>query len=261
MYITHLLICFILLAASIGAAPASSADDTKSEIVVSAASSVKNAFEEIGGLFQSNHKGVTLYFNFGGSGDLKRQIMGGAPVDVFASASQKDMDDLERDGFIERASRSNFATNKLVLVRPATSTVPLSSFEDLKRGDVKRIALGNPATVPAGFYAKETLTRLGLWESLKDKFVMAESVRQALDYAARAEVDAGIVFVTDALLRGREVRVVATAEEKTHSPIIYPIAVTRGSSHASLARDFVSLVLSKEGQAILKRRGFSAAGR
>ena len=123
------------------------------EITVSAAISLKDTFEEIGTIFKESHPEARLLFNFGASGDLARQIEAGAPVDVFASAAQKDMDDIEKKGLILSATRTNFAGNSVVLVKPSQSSIRIESFEDLRKAEVKRIVIGNPNTVPAGRYA------------------------------------------------------------------------------------------------------------
>jgi molybdate transport system substrate-binding protein len=227
-----------------------------SEIIVSAAISLTNAFEEIGTLFKEKQKDVRILFNFGASGDLARQIIAGAPVDVFASASPKDMDDLDQKGLIIKGTRKDFAGNRVVLIIPAKSAIPLTSFNDLKREEFKRIAIGNPKTVPAGRYSEEVLIYFNLIGAVKDRLIFAENVRQVLDYVARGEVDAGMVYSTDALVRAKEVRIVAEAPEQSHRPVLYPIAVVKESKKEALAREFVSVVTSKEGKKVLEKYGF-----
>lgn len=229
---------------------------TAEELTISAAISLKNAFEDIGRQFEKSHPGVKVLFNFGASGDLARQIEAGAPVDVFASAALKDMDDLDRQGLIRPGSKTNFAGNTLVLVFPNGSPIPGKSFQDLKDGRIQKIAIGNPKTVPAGRYAQEVLTRLQLWEILKNKLILAENVRQVLDYVARGEVDAGLVYSTDARIRVNEVKTISTASEESHQPILYPIGIIRGTKKETLAAEFVALVLSRNGKDILQRYGF-----
>jgi molybdate transport system substrate-binding protein len=226
------------------------------EITVSAAISLKNAFEEIGEIFTGTYPEARLLFNFGASGDLARQIEAGAPVDVFASAAQKDMDDIDRKGLILSGTRTNFAGNGVVLVNPSLSSIRIESFEDLSKAKVKRIVIGNPKTVPAGRYAEEVLKSLKLWDRIMDKFVLAENVRQALDYVARNEVDAGMVYATDAMIRSKEVRIVLKAPQGSHQPVVYPVGVVKGSKNESLAREFVTFVVSRDGQEILKKYGF-----
>jgi molybdate transport system substrate-binding protein len=225
-------------------------------ITVSAAISLKDAFEEIGKLFESCNKDVKIAFNFGASGDLMAQIKGGAPVDVFASAALKDMDGLDHDGFVIKDSRANFVSNSIVLIIPVSSKVTIGSFEDLKKPDVEKIAIGNPQSVPAGRYAHDIIQSLKLSDELKDKLVLAENVRQVLDYVARNEADAGMVYLTDAKTRPQEVTVVAVASEGSHTPILYPIGIVKGSKNEKAARAFISLVRSDEGKKILEKYGF-----
>jgi len=226
------------------------------EITVSAAISLKNTFEEIGKIFEEKHPRTKVRFNFGASGDLARQIEAGAPVDVFASAAQKDMDDIDQKGLITSGTRMNFAGNSVVLVKPGMSQIRMELFEDLRKPEVKKIVIGNPKSVPAGRYAEEVLKYLNLWEAVRDKLVLAEHVRQALDYVARNEVDAAMVYSTDAMIRPREVRIVTNAPDRSHQPIVYPIGIVKGSKNQSLAKEFVAFVLSPEGKNLLKKYGF-----
>ncbi len=202
--------------------------------------------------------GVKVIFNFGASGDLARQIEAGAPVDVFASAASKDVDDIGRKGLLASNSRKDFARNTVVLIQPIRSTIELGSVKDLLSGEVKRIAVGNPRTVPAGRYAEEALRYFSLWDRLKDKLVFGENVRQVLDYVARDEADAGLVYSTDAAVRSKDVKIIETLPAESHSPIVYPIGVIKGTKAENLARAFVDFVVSREGQKILSQYGFIA---
>lgn len=225
------------------------------EITVSAAISLKNAFEEIGRLYEAKAGSTKVLFNFGASGDLARQIGGGAPADVFASAARKDMDILEGNGLLSQGTRVNFTGNAVVLITPLKGT-PLKGFEDLGKATVTKIASGNPKTVPAGRYAAEVLDYYRLSGITKNKLVFTENVRQALEYVARGEVDAGIVYATDAAVRAREVKLVSTAPEVSHRPVIYPIAVVKGTKNEANAKAFIAFVLSPSGQKILEKYGF-----
>jgi molybdate transport system substrate-binding protein len=230
------------------------------EIMISAAISLKNAFEEIGKTFIGKHPGTKVVFNFGASGDLARQIEAGAPVDVFASAAQKDMDDLDQNDIIIKGTREDFARNSFVLIIPTKSAIHLTSFNDLRKGEIQKIAIGNPKTVPAGRYAEEVLRHFNLWDVLRDKLIFAENVRQVLDYVTRGEVDAGMVYSTDALVRAKDVKVVAEAPDQSHRPVVYPIAVVKGTKKEALARKFITVVTSKKGEKILERYGFRGSG-
>lgn len=245
-----------LLAVVFGAAwPAASAPN---EIVISAAASLKNAFEEIG-LIYEKQTGVHANFNFAASGALQQQIETGAPVDVFASAAEKQMNALEKKGLLLEGTRQDFSGNSLVLILPADSKIRVKEFSDLERPEIARLALGNPQTVPAGQYAQETLTSLKLWDKLQSRFILAENVRQVLDYVARSEVDAGVVYASDAAIAKQRIRVAATASKNLHSAIIYPIAVIGSSSNSAAAKRFIDLVLSKTGKMILAKYGFALA--
>jgi molybdate transport system substrate-binding protein len=249
------LLAFISLFTALIAAGIAIAEPT-GEITVSAAISLKNAFEEIGKLYETQNTPGKVVFNFGASGDLMAQIKGGAPVDVFASAAQKDMDELDAEGFVVKDTRTNFVANSVVLIVPSSSTLVLTSFDDLMKAEVKKIAVGNPKTVPVGRYSDEIFQYYRISDMIKNKLVFAENVRQVLDYAVRNEVDAGVVYSTDAKLRQQEVKVVLTAPEASHKPIIYPIAVVRGTKHEGAAKVFISLVTSDEGRKILSKYGF-----
>ncbi len=246
------LLVILMVAQSV---PFSFAESTK-EMTVSAAISLKDAFVELGKIFKERRPGAKLVFNFGASGDLARQIEAGAPVDLFASAAQKDMEDIDRKGLLVVNSRTNFTVNKVVLVKPARSRIPLDSFHDLQKIEIKRVVIGNPKTVPAGRYAEEVLRYYHLWDAIKEKLIFAEHVRQGLDYVARNEVDAAIVYSTDASVRDKEVKVVAMAPEASHQPIVYPVAIVKGTKNENLARSFISLILSEEGNKVLQKFGF-----
>ena len=237
------------------ASPSLSFAGASKDITVSAAMSLKNAFEQIGRLYESRH-GIKVIFNFGASGTLAIQISGGAPVDVFASASQKEMDDIEKKKCVMPGTRVDFANNSIALIVPSNSKIPLRSFEDLKSDKIKRIAIGNPKTVPAGRYAAEVLEYFNLSTPLHNKLIFAEHVRQVLDYVARGEVDAGIVYATDAAFSKTDTKVVTIAPEVSHSLIIYPISVVQGTRSEAAANAFIKLVLSDEARKILLKHGF-----
>ena len=145
-------------------------------------------------------------------------------------------------------------TNALVLIGPRDPKLALSGVEDLAKPAVKRVGLGNPATVPVGRYSKEALAQAGLWEALQPKLIMGESVRQVLDYVSRGEVDAGFVFATDAAIAKGKVKTVA--EVQGHQPIVYPAALVAASKKQELGQAFLNLLASPEGMAILTKYGF-----
>jgi molybdate transport system substrate-binding protein len=232
---------------------------TQSELLVSGAISLRESLQRIGVLFEQRHPEVKVVFNFGGSGVLQQQIERGAPVDVFVSAAPKQMDELQAKGLLLDDTRRTLTANRVVLIKPPDLRFGFGSFKDLMKSEVKRIAIGNPRTVPAGEYAREVLTSLRLWDALEPKLILTENVRQALVYVIRGEVEAGLVYATDAQSAGREVQVAAAAPEGSHHPVIYPIAVVTASKVPVLARAFVDLALSDEGQEVLRAHGFHSA--
>lgn len=232
------------------------AEPAARDVTFSVAVSLKEAVEELGRRFMQARAGVTLRYNFGASGELARQIEAGAPVDLFLSAAARQMDDLERRGLVLAATRRVFARNALVVVKSSDSRVDLTNAADLLAPRVRRIVIGNPKIVPAGQYAEESLRALGLWDRLVPRLVFAENVRQALEYVARGEVDAGFVYASD--LAARPGRVVAAFRpgEDTYQPITYPVAVVAAARESAVAEAFIALLLSAEGQAVLARFGF-----
>lgn len=233
-------------------------------ITVSAAASLTNAFKEIGEAFEAKHPGNSVKFNFAASGVLLQQIIQGAPVDVFAAADQESMDKAQVEGVIKEKTRADFTGNGLVLITPVDSKLTIKSLNDLKGTDIKHIAIGNPATTPAGRYARAAMQQANVWTAIEPKLVLAENVRQSLNYVGRGEVDAGFVFSTDAKQDAGKVKVVLTiptvkagktSGQWVANPITYPIAEI-AHSKAPLASAFITFVRSPEGQTILAGYGF-----
>jgi len=225
-----------------------------SDLTVSAAASLTDAFGAVKTAFAKEHPGVNVTMNFAASGALLSQMEKGAPVDVFASADQKTMDMAVEKKLIDVPTRVNFAQNSLVLTVPAGNPAKVKDLASLKTAAVKRVAVGNPETVPAGRYTKAALVKLGEWDPIASKFVMAESVRQVLDYLSRGEVDAGFVYGTDAKKGGDKVKVVA--EIPLEKPVSYPIAVLTAAANKKDAAAFIAFVASPKGQEILAKYGF-----
>lgn len=226
------------------------------DLVVSAASSLTDAFQAVGKAYEAKHPDTHVVLNFAASDVLLRQIASGAPADVFASADQTAMDKAATASAIDPATRKDFASNRLVLIVPHDSTASIGTPGDLKAPGVKRVAYGDPASVPVGRYTKAALEAQGLWEAVSAKGVLAQNVRQSLDYVARGEVDAGFVFATDAAIMKDKVKVAATVP--TPKPITYPIAVVAGSKQPKDAAMFEAFVQSAEGRRILAGFGFEA---
>jgi molybdate transport system substrate-binding protein len=261
LLIASLLFLFVVGAA--GSFALRGAPQETASITVSAAISLKDALDELGPIFQvQQHRknggnGTAVTYNYGGSGTLARQIEQGAPVDVFFSAAEKQMDELAAQGLIDADSRHDLVGNALVLIGPAQSTT-LHSFQDLANPAVKNIALGETSTVPAGMYAQQTLEHLGLLAAVQKKVVYAKDVRAVLTYVETGNADAGLVYQTDANT-SKKVRVIAIAPPDSHDPILYPVAVLRDSKNKAAARAFVEFLQGPDARAVFQKYGFTAA--
>ena len=230
----------------------------QANLTVSAAISMKASLDEVQRDFMAANPSIMIACNYGASGTLQQQIEQGAPVDVYISASPKQMDELENKGLLLPGTRKNLLRNEIVLVVPTRFSSDASSFQDLARPDVKQIAMGEPTTVPAGEYAKEVLTYIGIYGAVQPKAVLAKDVRQVLTYVETGNVDAGIVYSTDAA-SSSQVKVVATAPEKSHAPAIYPVAVIKNSKEPAAARAFEDFLSGVTARAIFQKYGFIPA--
>jgi molybdate transport system substrate-binding protein len=227
-------------------------------VLVAAAASLQNVLEQLDPVFESANAGVTVNYTFAASGPLQQQIQQGAPVDVFISAATPQMDALQTKNLILTDTRRNLLTNRLVLVVPNDSTLGITSFRQLTNASVRRISVGEPRSVPAGRYAQELFTKLGILEQLRSKLVYGNSVRSVLGAVESGNSDAGVVYVTDAKISNR-VRQVATAPKNLHSPIVYPIAVIRSSRQQTAARAYVQFLRSQPAQTRFQTAGFGIA--
>ncbi|MGS1115570.1 molybdate ABC transporter substrate-binding protein [Castellaniella sp. UC4442_H9] len=225
------------------------------EVMVSAAASLTNAFKDLAAQYQSAHPGERILTTFGASDVVLRQIIEGAPADVFASADQKAMDKAQAAGVIDPATRVNFVRNEVVLIVPMRDPHRIESLSDLGKRGVDRIALGNPVSVPVGRYTLAALEKAGLWTTVRAHQILGQNVRQVLSYVERGEVDAGFVFATDAALMKDKVRVVQVVA--TPTPVVYPIALVHREGRSASAPEFLKYVLSDAGRAVLRRYGFS----
>jgi molybdate transport system substrate-binding protein len=217
---------------------------------------LKDALAETEAVYEHGHSNIEFSNNFGSSGTLAQQIDQGAPVDLFLSAAAKPMNDLAANGLIVTSTRRNLLRNTLVLIAPLDSK--LRDFLGLTDKSIRLIALDDPASVPAGQYGKQTLLSFHLWEQLNAKIVLGKDVRQVLTYVETGNADAGLVYATDAQASGK-VRVVATAPESMHDPIVYPVAVIKGSHNEEASRKFVEFLRSPTAQAIFVKHGFTIA--
>jgi molybdate transport system substrate-binding protein len=245
------------IAPLIGISARWTAAQTTNEVTVSAAISLKDSLDEIGKMYEKAHPGTKISFNYAGSGTLQRQIEQGAPVDIFFSAAEKQMDDLQAKGLVDAGTRRDIVRNQLVLIVPAADTT-IHSFQDLSNPSVKILALGEPSTVPAGMYARQSLERLGLWGSVDRKVVLAKDVRAVLTYVETGNADGGMVYQTDAQ-GSRKVRIVSVAPADSHEPIIYPAAILKGATNPVAASPFLAFLSSSEAREVFAKYGFLAA--
>lgn len=224
------------------------------DLTVSAAASLTNAFRELAPIFEAANPGTKLQLNFGASGALLQQIAKGAPADVFASADQETMDQARKQGLVQASQQRDFVSNALVVIVPADAAKSPRAVADLAGAGYARIAIGLPASVPVGRYTKRVLEAAQLWGAIEPKMIGANNVRQALDYVARAEVDAGFVYATDAALMADKVKVAFAVP--TSEPILYPVAVLAGAPNRAEGAAFVDFLFTPPAQAVLAKFGF-----
>ncbi len=225
------------------------------EVRISAASSLADALKDVNAAF-AKATGHTAQLNLGASSLLARQIGEGAPADVFFSADAAQMDALAKKDLVDAATRADVLSNRLVIVVPTDGTVAVASLADLAAPGVKRIATGDPRAVPVGVYAKAALVKAGLWDALAPKIVATENVRAALAVVESGNVDAGLVYRTDAAISKR-VKVAAEVPETAGAPVVYPVAVLRAARHRAGAEAWVRFVRGPEAKKLFEARGFS----
>lgn len=242
-----LMVGFLLLFASMAGA---------GEITVSAAVSLTDAFKEIIQRYEAKHPESKVWLNTGASGALFQQMRNGAPVDVFASADEDTMTSAVAAGLVNASAPRVFARNRLVVIVPADAATTLSVAKDLAQPGILKIALGNPASVPAGRYAKAALKSEGVWDLVQQRMLLAENVRQALAYVARGEVNAGIVYGTDASIMASKVKIAFDLPSPV--PVRYVLAPTSQAKNVEDAAAFADFMLSQESQAVLAKYGFQS---
>ncbi|ANE47749.1 molybdenum ABC transporter substrate-binding protein [Paenibacillus swuensis] len=225
----------------------------KTELIVSAAASLKGSLDQIEKLYEKKHKDINLTFNYGSSGTLQKQIEQGAPVDLFFSAGRKQMDALVKGNLVKQST--NILNNELVMIIPSDSKHTLTTVKQLTNKDIEKVAIGQPESVPAGQYAKEALTVRKVWDPLKDKLIYAKDVRQVLTYVETGNADAGFVYKTDALA-SKKVKMAIHILSSVHAPISYPAGVLKESKHMTEATTFYNYLQSNEADAVFKKYGF-----
>lgn len=253
----YLIVVFLFLLVLIlflsGCMKSTGTKEEKVELTISAAASLTDVLEELKISFAEHNSTISLTINYGSSGALQQQIEQGAPIDIYISASVKQMDALTKQKLIITGSRIDLLENAMVLIAPKDVT-NVESFKALTSNAVKRIGIGEPGSVPAGHYAKEVLTAMHLWDELQHKFVLGKDVRQVLTWVETGNVDAGIVYMTDA--RSADVSIISEAPEGSHSPVIYPAAVIAASPQKQAAAEFLSYLTSREASEIFLRHGY-----
>jgi molybdate transport system substrate-binding protein len=229
------------------------------ELTISAAASLTDVLNELQSMYKEENSDVKLFFNYGGSGTLQSQILQGAPVDLFISADESKFKELMEANLIDSENAMNLVGNEIVLVAAKGGSVTLKGFEDLRELETNSIAIGTPETVPAGAYAKQTLENLHIWSDIKSKVVLAKDVRQVLTYVETGNVEAGVVYKTDALSSDK-VEIIEIAEPTTHERIIYPAGVINKSNHKQEANDFYQFLQSEEAMSVFEKYGFLQLG-
>ena len=235
------------------------ASGEETEILVAAAASLKNAYEDkLIPMFEEANPGVTVKGTYDSSGKLQTQIKEGLEADVFMSAAKKQMTALDEEGMIASDTITDLLENKIVLIVPTGNEKKLEKFEDIENAD--SIALGDPASVPAGQYAQEALTNLGIWDKIQDKVSFGTNVTEVLNQVAAASADAGIVYATDAASMADQVEVVAEAPEGSLAKkVIYPVAVVKGTAHEEVAKEFVAFLQTDKSITVFEEYVFSSA--
>lgn len=234
-----------------------SKDSSTVNLMISVASSLQDAIADIENLYNQQMPTVKLTYNFGSSGSLQQQIEQGAPVDIYISAAERNMDVLESKNFLLDNTRQNLLKNEVVLITSKKNT-DIQGFSQLQADFIGKIAIGAPDSVPAGKYAQEVLDSLKLSKSLKEKFIFAKDVRQVLAYVETGNVEAGMVYSTDAQV-SKQVRIIETAPINSHSPIIYPVAIVKDSKKPEAAQNFIKFLLSDAAQNVFTNYGFTPA--
>ena len=234
-------------------------NESRLELKISAASSLTAAFTEMGATFDKSHHTKTI-FNFDASGTLQKQIEAGASVDVYASAAVTQVDALLKRGLLVPGSIRYFASNEMCVAVPANSTLGLKSFVDLAKSSVKKVGYADPAVAPNGAYAEQILHALGVFSQVKPKAILAPNVATATQWVVSGEVDAGLLFNTEAYAAGSEVKIVAVSKPAWHAVITYPVGTVTASKHQPVSTAFCDFVKSPPGQQILHKYGFLKYG-
>ncbi|NLI69486.1 MAG: molybdate ABC transporter substrate-binding protein [Firmicutes bacterium] len=254
--ISALALILAMIMAPIGCAPEEAEEMEPVTLNLSVAASLTDAMEEIGELYKEENPHVNIEFNFGSSGALQQQIEQGAPADIFMSAASKQMNELQEGGLLLDDTRIDLLQNELVLVVPKGFTA-ISEFTDLTKEEIELVAIGDPESVPAGKYAQEAFTTLGIWDELESggKLMLGKDVRQVLGYVETEAVQAGAVYRTDAQISDK-VDVAAVAPEDSHDPVTYPVALIKDSPNEEEAKALLDYLAGNEAGKVFEKYGF-----
>ncbi|WP_442881365.1 molybdate ABC transporter substrate-binding protein [Clostridium sp.] len=253
LFFSFLMICSIALFA-VGCSPKEAKQPT--ELTISAAASLKEVMAELTDMYTGENPDIKLTFNFGASGSLQQQIEQGAPSDLFISAGKKQMKALADKDLLVVDTNKDLVRNTLVLV--GSKDTKVTSINDLTTDKVKKIAVGEPKSVPAGKYADEALTKLSLKDKVNSKLVFAKDVKEVFAWTSSGNADVGFVYASDALNKDN-VKVIETVKEDSHSPIMYPIAVIKASKNVDAAKAFEEFLLGEKAQKIFEKYGYKSA--
>ncbi len=248
----------LVLTAVSGCAPKTAqlpAGQPQLSLTVAAASSLTDVLKEVDALYMKDNPNITVTATFAGSGALQSQIENGAPIDVFISAAATQMDKLQQENLLLDDTRKDLLGNKVVLIVPNDSTLGIADFRDLTSDKVKRVAIGDPKSVPCGMYALMVFNEDKIADQVKPKEIIAGDVRTVLTDVETGNVDAGIVFTTDAMT-STKVSVVANAPDDVNAKVVYPVAVVKASKNADASMSYENFLFSSDAQAIFEKYGF-----
>lgn len=226
------------------------------ELLVSAAASLTDVLEDLKELYKTIEPETNLTFTLGSSGALQAQIEEGAPIDVFMSAAQKQMDALEEKDLLADGTRKSLLVNKVVLITPKDSDLDFATFEDMSKDYVNKIAIGDPANVPVGQYSEEIFNNLEITSKVNDKLILGSDVRTVLTWVESGEVDCGLVYATDAMSSDK-VNIITEAPEGSHKEVSYPVAVIKDSKNVDRGQDFLDFLSTDDAIKLFEKYGFS----
>ncbi|WP_158736886.1 molybdate ABC transporter substrate-binding protein [Alteribacillus sp. YIM 98480] len=224
----------------------------KTKIYIMAAASLTDALNEVQAIYEEKND-LELSITYGSSGQLRQQISQGAPADIFLSASQSDMEKLESKG--ETSESTSLLLNELIFISNPEAADLVSDWDGLLQDNLQGVAIGRPEIVPAGQYARQSLEELGIWKEIENNIVYGSDVRKVLTYVETGNVDAGIVYKTDAMTSDK-VEMIASAPEETHDPISYPVGLLKTAQNNKEAHDFYEWLQTDEPLSIFESYGF-----